>query len=58
MSVHVDEMTTTVETLPEAQPPGASPGGTTTPAELERRARAARHAHEIANRTRAEGYDD
>ena len=58
MTVHVDEMTTSVEMLPEAQPAGGAAGGTSTPAERERRSRAARHAHEIACRTRAEGYDD
>jgi hypothetical protein len=58
MTVHVDEMTTSVETQPEAQPSGAPASGEPTPAELERRARAAERANQIAWRTHAEGYDD
>jgi hypothetical protein len=58
MSVHVEEMSTTIETLPETRPSDMASGGSATPAERERRARAARHAGEIACRTRAEGFDD
>lgn len=58
MTVHVDEMTTSVETQPEAQPSGGAASGDPTSAELERRARAAERANQIARRTRAEGFDD
>ena len=58
MTVHVDEMITSVETQPEPQPTGAPGSGEPTPAELERRTRAAERARRIAWRTRAEGYDD
>ena len=57
MTVHVDEMTTSVETYPDAQEPHGN-AGDETPAEQERRNRAAERAMQLACRTRAEGFDD
>jgi hypothetical protein len=58
MTVHVDEMTTSVETYPDARETHAASGGSETPAEQERASRAAEREMQIARRTRAEGFDD
>jgi hypothetical protein len=58
MTVHVDEMTTSVETYPDAPGPHADSGGSETPAEQERASRAAERTMQIARRTHAEGFDD
>jgi len=58
MTVHIDEMTTDVETAPAATPATAAGGREDTVAGRERARRAAERAARIARRTHAEGYDD
>lgn len=58
MTVHIDEMTTTVETTP-APAVAAAPGTREdTPAARERGRRLTERAARIVRRTHAEGYDD
>ena len=59
MTVHIDEMTTSVEAVAAAAPMPASDGASeNTPGQRERARRAAERAARTVSRTRSEGYDD
>jgi hypothetical protein len=58
MSVHVEEMTTSVETAAAAVSHSTETGASASPGQRERARRAAERAARLANRTRSEGYDD